>query len=527
MNANEFNDIIEQLRQRIDDVEARGDEDLSDLMRSVRADLRRWDKAGRQEQLPHAQQLLGWGIPIVNHVAPAADAAGPAAETLDGDGSRFETPDEPEAERTATGVSDGDHGTAAAAVAEPTLPPDGDGYDPDDELQDDYDAAQRSLDSRRYRAALNAFDVLRRQASGRLEAPSERGYEMAAAGLAEQLRAPIGRAQSHARKQPQDVRGQRKLWQAVLEIDPEDDTALAALRALDERQEQADVRRQIDSLRQSMVVALERKNYPGLVELLGQAEALAETNGDADVAQELDGLVAEAKRRRDELRAQLGMPSTIAGADDYVATYRLARKYIDEGVPVLFDERGAFGPVGAEYDPVEFFKLARENLLRWSRDKALERRKTAAQEAPTAPRRALQTLQEGVAFLELEEFTSEDRATLQDTLDELNKDIAEVQTRLTRFETAEQRITEADLAPPRERLRLLREARGFYPDYPNLTALMARAEEAVAVVVANVLADRLAHAQGLLDQREFQAALDTLAAARSAAYNEVPHPAPD
>jgi len=80
MNPEEFSEIIQQLRDRIDDAEANQDEEMSDKLRGVRSTLRAWNNAGGAGPLPHAAELQAWGI----HIADEAGMSPSAAEAADG-----------------------------------------------------------------------------------------------------------------------------------------------------------------------------------------------------------------------------------------------------------------------------------------------------------------------------------------------------------------------------------------------------------------------------------------------------------
>jgi hypothetical protein len=372
MSPEAIKDTISQLRRKIAEASLAGDDALVDRLIAVRKTLADWDGAG---PLPHAAELRGWGI---------------------------------------------------GASAEPEPP----AWDPDDDLQEEFDTAQALLDNGRHRAALDAFDDLRRRASGRLDEPSEAGYETAAARLAAQLAPLIERAQRHAEKQAEDFRGQRGLWGRVLEIDPQNETANEALRALDEREAAREIDRVIADLRGRLESAVAHNWYPTLPYLLGEAEGLAAGNRLPARQRELDELVRDIKAGRDQVRDYLGLASTKAASEDYKGFYLAARVYADQGVPVVIDERGIFGPVGEEYDTVDFLRLARHSFIDWSRNKALERKIQAAQEAPSAPERALRTLAEAHAFLTDDALTREDRDILAETLRQIDQEIGKLQQRL-------------------------------------------------------------------------------------------------
>ena len=331
MNLEAFSDILEQLRQRIDDAEANLDEELSDRLRGVRSGLRAWDKDGAVGSMPHQAELLAWGIALNNE--PPSDgrradsppvALSPARDVEAADGA-----DEDEDDLREAVLPLAEHDAEPHAFADPAaeLPP-----APADEVRDE------SEDDRNPRRPVADLQAETAEAGDEVVEPSSPR--------------PSGEA----------------------------------------------LQQQIDDFRQELAAAGERRDYPALVELLSLIEALAADDRYPEFQPELNQLVADARRSRDDIRNALGMASTKAASEDYAGAYEIARDYLDRGVPVAFDERGVFGSVGAAYAPTEFLRLARQKLLDWSREKALERQQAADQVALSAPRHALQTLREARRF---------------------------------------------------------------------------------------------------------------------------------
>lgn len=506
MSEQQIDTILTQLRELMVGDEL--DDETFTRMRAASTALRNWRKEGGGGPLPHAAELRAWGVDLPAVTQEAEEDAFAA----------HEWPDHPEA-----AVAEPEMEAAADEEAQPD--------EPLDPLQAPFEAAMALLEGGRYHAALTALAEIKDAAGSRLRAQVIRREAEAREKLREQTQPLIEKALTHARKQPNDFRNQISLWDKVLEVDPDNETADEALQNLRQQQAEAETQRKIDTLRQTAAEAKKANQHTQLVRLLAEAEELQTVNELLALQPKLDALVQEITDYRDEVRFELGQISTLMLVQDADGTYRSAYKRARESlgqVSELFDDTGVLGEAGKSYQPNEFLKLIRQKLLAGLHEIALQRKATADAQKDAAPALAQQKLAEAQAMLTDELLTPEDHEKLKPTLETIEKALHEVEQLIKQFDSAHQKVLDTKRAgiKPDETLQLFQEARAIFPTYPNIEQEIANAEDAVAAVEAGLVADALTTARRLKEKDQYDEAIQTLQAARQAALGKIPQPKP-
>lgn len=236
MNVDEIDAILKALRQKMSDEE---DDATFYAMRDATKAIRSWLTTGGDGELPYAVELRQWGLLAADNEADTMDGADRNLASLpEVPAQQAEQLERAKTKRIKKAKAATTEQNEMASTHQPPEPETA--GDSDDGLQDAYDEAVVLLNNARYAAARDAFAALETQAVGRLRADVARYYEEAEAHLAEQVRTRIEKAESHTEKQPNDYKGQRRLWDKVREVEPENETARAALQRLEELEQGQD-----------------------------------------------------------------------------------------------------------------------------------------------------------------------------------------------------------------------------------------------------------------------------------------------
>ncbi len=485
MNNNQIDALLQEIKLKAWD--ATDDETFKQLTAARKA-IREWQKKGSPGAMPYRTKLKEWGI----------DAEG-GSSTTDGNSA-------PEAEAN-----------AAFADVEPEL------------LRACQDA-QAMLDNERYHSAKRAFASLLSQTDESTPFGREvaAGYEEAARKLEKAVAPLIDKARQYTRRHPEKLDKQRELWQAVLQVDPDNETTQQALQALETEGSRAQIEAEADRIEKAMREAVEKHDLPAANRLLGAIQSLAEDNTFPDLQPRLDALVAEITEQRDRLREQLGAASTLSVSGDAREGYRYAREHMSGGTPVMVDAAGILGEADVEVATDKLYPVLRQRFLNSLMNLAQQRRQLADEQKKESPGAAKKTLESMLALLDDDILTGEDRDELKDTRQGIENDLALVEARIERHEKARALVLQADEAGKsyEEKLKLYREAREIYPDYRNIDRYIEDTQDALAAQLAGRVRDRMTQIRLDLSRNAFQKALDDVAATREWAIKEAPDPKP-
>lgn len=509
MTPEQTDAILTALRQRMSEED---DDAIFDALREASKAIRKWQEEDAQGLIPFATELRQWGL--LDEAADAAEPPESVDDTIEQDDSPAALVDE-----------------VALAKIEPVTP---DTNAPDEEtessLQKAYDEALALLQGGRYHAARDVFARLRFQGSDpSLQAAVERYHEEAERKLDRQLQPRIEKARSHAQKQPNDLKGQRKLWNDVLEAAPDDETARQALSRLDEQEQGQKITAEVEQLRERATNALNTLRLPELSRTLGRVESLQQTNTLSHLQPTLDELVQQISRQRAELRGQLGSASTLLVSGNQREAYRQLTEYMDKGLEKVFDQAGILGEAGAEVDTYLLQKEARKLFIDSLRDWTNQRLALVDSQKQQSPQQAQKLLQEVQQKLTDNILSKQDRDELASNANMVQEALNDVEERLARYEQARAKVLAADMAgqSPEARYALFREAQELYPDYPAIAQYVESAQDNLAAIAASQLQDRLTSARRHKELDEFATALTLLQTARREALTQIPQPKPE
>jgi len=422
MTQEQLTSIIDQINNKLLTV----DSDTADLMDDVVDALKEWrDKDKFAGEMPYRQDLEEWGITLPDMSVLAV------AEPVDDSTVIVE-------EQTPSVLDATILDAPLPALSHP--------------LQEKYDDAVLFLENERYYAAKQKFMALQEKAEGEWLIKAEDGYREAREKLAKQVRPLIAEAEAFAKNSPNNLQGQRNLWDDILEIDRDNVTVKQALSQLQHLGNQQEIEEKIGRYRQDMELALQKRSLPSLNRVFGDVTSLQKSNEIEALQQGLDDLAQEIGRERERLRDQLGAASTLAVSGNQKEAYKQAQAYIDEGLETVIDASGElFGTAGAEIEPFRFYKKAQSIFLDSLKGLAQQRQDLADGQKGENPSLALNTLQDAVRHLTGKNeqgedegiLQKEDRDELEPTLTLVQRSIQEIEERLSRFNGARDNVLEA------------------------------------------------------------------------------------
>lgn len=503
LSAANIDETIAALRARLTQLQDEGEEESSEYteLNTALSGLLRWKRSGMQEPASHLDTLERWEIyPFAPNRPSRANAVpvSPSSET-----------------------------SVPAAGA--------DVVDSDSAYEDRYREAEQKLEGGFYYEARNIFRELQPKVRGRLRAPVQNGLTKANTSLNQRTTYLVEQAHIVERQEKKNLARQKDAWLAVLKENPDSQEANDAVTKLTQEMTDQEVRGEIRGLSEQAKKAAQDENLPTLNKMLGEVEGLRR-RGEATPPEiskklydELVNLEQEVTKLRAEVRKKLGQSSTLLTGGYYRDAYENARNYMNRAVPVMIDEAGYAGPAGQEVETTRFFALAREQFLTSLRNLVAQRLEKAAGEEKESPAIALETLQDAETRLTDNVLTDDDKRTLLELLDQVQKRIAEVNKTLARYNDAKAKILQAQESgtTARKALELYRAAETHYADYPELKLRIVETEAAVAAVIAAELAADISEAQRKMKQDQYDAAFKLLQTARDRATNEVPHPKPN
>lgn len=535
--------IIKEINGRLLDV---NEETYDEMARTVE-DLKQWQKAGGNGKLPFYERLIAWQINVPAELLvttgeaddPRPDDPRPVdehPEALDADYHEEADSSTGALGRDGVGSNGNDSHEHKDEATTADLPTDGeagggavDEQDRDDLWEEDFEEAVALLTNERYFAAREQFDYLRQHAPGRHVNRAERLFEEARAKLADQVRPLIQQAELVKDTAPNDFDAQSRLWEEVLEVDRTNEQATGALHALRQRRQERYAVERAKQLDEDTTEAVAGRDLAQLNRLLGDVITLQESNEIEALQPELDALRGRVEGARHKLREQLGAASTLSVSGNLREAYRRIREELDLNTKLIVDAQGILGEADAEVEPYPLYQEIRRRFLASLQNLAQQRRELAEGQQREKPELALETLQDAVRLLTDEVFTVDDRHELQPTLEPIERAIQEVTKRIERYREAQERVLAANGAgaEPEEQVRLFKEARELYSDYPRIDEYIESAQDAQAAKVAGRILDQITLAERRLAADDFQGALEVLKMARQEALNKVPEAKPD
>ncbi|MCL4266929.1 MAG: hypothetical protein KJ069_27365 [Anaerolineae bacterium] len=462
--------------------------EMVDTLQKVRKEIKAWKENGMAGDMPHQDLLAEWGILKDGLVIVETDLAGTQVEEI-----------------------------ASLEEIDPAL-------------RAAFDDALALLHNRRFHSARNAFKALTEKLdpNSPLAAEVTEKQEEAGRKLAAQVSPLIDKAQKYDRNKPGDLEQRRSLWEAVTEIDPDNQTARQALESLQQEGSRLRIQKEQEELLQAMQRAFDARNLPDANTQLGALEALAEANTFIDLQAELDDAVKTASEQRAKLREILGAASTLSVQGNTREGYKQAREFLTAGVGVMVDAAGFLGPANAEVKTLELVKVTQSRFIASLIDLTQQRRVLAEEQQRETPALAKKTLENTLDLLDDDLLTDEDRQELEDTRQNIESELTQVEERIRHYEQARTLVLKANEAGVsfEEKLRLYREAKEAYPEYRNLDNYIEDTQDALAAQLAGRIKDKLTSIRLDLGRDEFEKALDGVKVVRLQVYEEVPQPKP-
>jgi len=277
------------------------------------------------------------------------------------------------------------------------------GTDPDDELEARYQEGLVALNLGDYARAKRAFDDVRKRARGRLRAPAKISWEEAATRQREKERELLQAARGTAEKFPGDFAKQREAWRALLTFAEKDSEAQAEARAALEQIEQAqqhterldEVRAKLATLKRQVDDAYRMKQLTTLNGLIVDTQGLGDAGIPAEIVEDWEGLLSNAKTLLDRLKDETGVLRTYIEDRDREEAVAKIQRHIDEGTREVWD------PKINKTRPIdELYEEAVRNLAEFRKRKAIDRQsKAQAALKKGFPRTAVEYYQEAIDFL--------------------------------------------------------------------------------------------------------------------------------
>jgi hypothetical protein len=507
--------------------------------REVQQAVTEWYDAGMEGDLPGRVRLEGWGLwpPSASESeieSPASAPDAPDDESARDVDSPLNVTAGPEdagepASATAADVEDAEapESSTASQSSEPVTVDDLPAT-----LRERYLDAQALLEQEEYYQARGILEKLAPVVSGPLGQEISFQLQDARVELDRITTRLENEAAAAEARFPQNLEVQQDVWQAVLNVNPDAREAIQALARLRQRREEREIEDEL-ALREEQLDDVARiKDLPAINRFLGEVDAWLNQARDKSLSdalqRRLTGLRDQLLSLRNRVRDDLGFASTLAVEGEFRESYKLARGYFEQGTKVMVDAAGIFGPPDAEVETPEFFRQISTKYLAQLRQKVDERMEEARAAKRPTPDAARQQLQDAYGWLTDDVLTMDHRSQLQPLLEQVEREIEDVERRQRRFAEARERVEEAQGAelPAQERIRLLTEVQQIYPDYPQLDSYLDEARDYRAAEVATEVSASLVRAQKQLGDQQFDEALATIQEARERASRAVPSPKP-
>lgn len=477
MNNNQIEALLREIKLKGLDADDAGDYEVSETLTAARKAIQTWQKNGRSGSLPYQKELTTWGI------LEAAVSEGEPADSMS---------------------------------------------DEERALMQAYEDAQAMLNNGRFHSARNAFHALQTKVeSGTpLAEKVNAGYDTAARKLDQTITPLIEKANQYSQTHSDDLDKQRDLWGEVLQKDPDNTIAKQALQTLETEGDRVRIEKEMVRIAQSMQMALDKSDLHAANRQLGAIQGLAADNNFDDLQLDLDDLVRDLTKDRNDLRQKLGAASTLSVTGDTREAYRQAREFMNAGVPVMIDAGGLFGLVDAEVDTIQLFAETRRRFLSSLISLTQQRRQLADEQKQETPVLAKKTLENALDLLDDDLLAAEDHDELKDTRQGIENELAKVEERLRNHEKARELVLLADEPGVsfEDKLKLYREAKEIYAEYRNLDNYIEETQDALAAQLAGRVKDMMTQIRIDLSRDEFEKALTGVKETRAKVYAEVPQP---
>ncbi len=483
MEKEQVDTLLQEIMNRYDNAG-----DMLELLVETRKEIKAWKENGMTGDIPQQELLAEWGILQDGHMVVEADFAEEAVEE-----------------------------------AEPL-----DAIDP--AIRTALDDALALLHNQRFHSARNALKSLKEKLDANSPLIEEvTAYQLEAGRkLATQVKPLIEKAQQYDRNKPTNLERRRTLWEAVTEVDPDNQTAKQSLENLQQEGNRIRIQKEKEDLLRAMQRAVDARNLPDANTQLGAIEALAETNSFVDIQPELDEAVKTASEQRAKLREILGAASTLSVQGNTREGYKQAREFLTAGVGVMVDAAGFLGQANAEVPTTELVKVTQSRFIASLIDLAQQRRDLAEEQQRETPALAKKTLENTLELLDDDLLTEEDRGELKDSRQNIENELTRLEEQIRHYERARVLVLKANEPGTsfEEKLRLYREAKDTYPEYRNLDNYIAETQDALAAQLAGRVKDKLTQIRLDLGRDEFLKALEGVKAVRRQVYEEFPQPKP-
>lgn len=542
MLMEQLTNIFNQIKTKMFDAELDGNDDLYDELKKVRDALSSWQN-NPQGDLPHRGKLASWNINVPTDLAievannTITSTNGEVSDTVVGptivdDPLAVIIPPTPTTDTNTSTDANTDTNTDIDTTEDTNTDTDttiSSGLP--DYIQRQLNDAKALFNNGRYYQASKQFNQLQEAVSGDLQQEVTRLYNESKRSLDVTVTKLIADAEAFVRNNPDNLTEQSRLWTEVLAINPDQERAKRELEQLSQSHTIQNTRQEMQDLLERAAEALKGDNLPTLNRVYGLLTALQEENQIQSLQFDLDQQVKELTQQRNELRTRLGAASTLlANENNPREAYIQARNYIDKGITTIVDTGAVMGgEAGAEVEAYQFLRAARDAFIGYLKSLSEQRLDAAQGVVAEQPEVALRYLNEAEEMLTDDILTEEDRQSLGTSLQLVEREMRDVQVKLDKFHNARQRVIDAQKpgVSPEKQLELYTEARQIYETYPLIDQYIEEAQDALAAIEAGRIQDQITLSNRQIQDDEFEAAYNTLHAAREQAIQKIPHPKSD
>ena len=379
---------------------------------------------------------------------------------------------------------------------------------------------QKALERQDWLRAKSIFEKIKKEAPARWAALAEQVLQDVGAGLRRAVEEARQDAREYAKSAPDDIEGQRRRWEEVLRLSPEDREAQAQLKSLAAEAARREAQQQAEKWARTAEEAFEKKDIKTLREA---REALRELVRKHPGDEGMKSLLSRVGEDYEKLSDELGLTSTLVAQEKYREAFKRAKHLLGEGVEELIDVGGVWGEAGGLVPTVQAFHDILEKYL--ASLPALAQRHLQDVEAllNTDPLEAKKKLEEVRGWLEDEDFPADVRERLRKEHGELWQKMETLKRALgdalEKYNRAVDLVEQARGTNEIEKqVNLLREAKRVFPAYdisPFWSIVRPRWES----VLLRRLDDALVEAEALRRQGRFDEALARLEKAQKEVYN--------